>query len=66
MIVGFVIYNFCLLLLVKGVPPFVQSILIITSLISLLIASICWERTKNRIARMERFLSEVFGNKNNK
>lgn len=66
MIIGLVIYNFCLILIVKGLPPFGQSIAIILSLMGLLIASIQWERAKNRITRIEQFLSEIFGNKNNK
>ena len=53
MIGALIINNFCLILLVKGVPTWMQFVLSVTSAISSCAALIAWEETKSEILALE-------------
>ena len=61
MIIALVIFNFCHLIMLKGVPDWLDGILACISVVCLTVALIIWEETNSRIRSLEKRLDKRNG-----
>ena len=61
MIIALVIFNFCYIFVIKGVPLWLECVLAIVSTICIGVALIIWEETKDKIKHLENQLKKMKG-----
>lgn len=59
MIIALVLYNICFVLLLKGVPHWLEIVLCIVSPMLSLAAALIWEFAKSKIELIEKRLDEM-------